>query len=70
MRCQYAHVLLNRRRTLLIADPQTAADIEVPQCDAFCREVIDQCQQAIQGFQKGCDVENLTADVAVNTDRV
>ena len=42
----------------------------MPQRDAFCREVIDQCQQAIQGFQKGCDVENLTTNVAVNADRV
>ena len=47
MRCQYIHVIFYRRRALLIAHSQTAADIEVPQRDAFCLEVIDQCQQAI-----------------------
>ena len=37
---------------------------------ALVDELIDQCQQAIQGLQKGCDVEDLTPDVAVNANRV
>ena len=69
MFCERGNIVRNGWRGTLVADTQTASYIEMIEAYAVFGQVIDQTQQAMKSGNKRRHVQNLAANVAINTNR-